>query len=266
MADTIAARAPSFAQRRDTERRLSVFLPLIVGAVFLGGWQVLVTALQISPVILPAPTQIGAAFIAHAGELGYEMLFTGGEAILACAIAALFGVGVALLLASSRVAREMTFPYIVAAQFIPKVALAPLFIIWLGIGSPARLVFAVFMSFFPIAIATLSGLMRTSPTALMLCRSLTARSWQTLLFVRLPYALPLFFSGMRIAATISVLGVLVGEFISAQHGLGSVLLIAASHADTALVFATILVLCAMGLALFGAVLLAERRFSPKSRA
>jgi NitT/TauT family transport system permease protein len=266
MADAIAVNAPSFAARRVTERRLSVFLPLIVGAVILVAWQILVTALQISPVILPGPVQIAAALVANAGELGYEMLFTGGEAFLACAIAALFGVAVALLLALSRTVREMIFPYIVAAQFIPKVALAPLFIIWLGIGSPARLVFAVFMSFFPIAIATLTGLTRTSPTALMLCRSLTANRWQTLLFVRLPYAMPLFFSGMRVAATISVLGILVGEFISAQHGLGSVLLIAASHADTALVFATILVLCAMGLALFGAVVLAERRFSHQSKA
>ncbi len=245
---------------------MSLVLPLTVGVGILVLWQLLVMGLQISPVILPAPSSIAAAFIANAGELGYETLYTGGEALFACVLAAMFGVAVALLLASSRIAREMIFPYIVAAQFIPKVALAPLFIIWLGIGSPSRLVFAVFMSFFPVSIATLTGLMRTSPTALNLCRSLTANAWQTLLFVRLPYSMPLFFSGMRVAATISVLGVLVGEFISAQHGLGGVMLTAASHADTALVFATIAVLCVMGLALFGAVVLAERRFSHQSRA
>jgi NitT/TauT family transport system permease protein len=243
----------------DVDRRLSTVLPIIAGAGFLLAWQAIVSVMHISPVILPTPVGIAAAFVSNASSLAYESLYTGGEAVVACILATVFGLAVALILASSRIVRETIYPWVVAAQFIPKVALAPLFIVWLGIGSPSRLVFAVFMSFFPVAIATLAGLLRTSPAAVRLCQSLNATTVQTLFHVRLPYAMPYVFSGMRVAATFAVLGVLVGEFISAQHGLGGVLLTAASRADTALVFAAIFVLCLIGLGLFGAVVLAERR-------
>jgi NitT/TauT family transport system permease protein len=244
----------------DLERRASIVLPIVAGAGVLLAWQAVVSLRNISPVILPTPTSIAGAFVMNAPSLANEALYTGGEAVLACLLATAFGIAVALILASSRIVRETLYPCIVAAQFIPKIALAPLFIVWLGIGSPSRLVFATFMSFFPVAIAALAGLLRTSPAALRLCQSLNATTAQTLFFVRLPYAMPYVFSGMRVAATFAVLGVLVGEFISAQHGLGGVLLTAASHADTALVFAAIFVLCLIGLGLFGAVVLAERRF------
>ncbi len=241
------------------ERRRSVALPLITGIGFLLAWQAGVTLMHISPVILPTPAGIAAAFVANAPSLAYESLFTGGEALIACFLATALGLAVGMILASSRVVRETLYPCIVAAQFIPKVALAPLFIVWLGVGAPSLLVFATFMSFFPVTIATLAGLLRTSPAAIQLCQSLNATTVQTLFHVRLPYALPYVFSGMRVAATFAVLGVLVGEFIAAQRGLGGVLLTAASHADTALVFAAIFVLCLIGLGLFGAVVLTERR-------
>ena len=243
----------------NAERRRTVALPIITGFVFLFAWQTIVSLMHISPVILPTPAGIADAFVTNAPSLAYESLYTGGEAVIACILATAGGLVVALMLATSRVVRETLYPWIVAAQFIPKVALAPLFIVWLGIGSPSRLVFAVFMSFFPVAISTLAGLMRTSPVSLRLCESLNATTLQTLFHVRLPYATPYLFSGMRVAATFAVLGILVGEFIAAQHGLGSILLTAASRADTALVFAAIFVLCLIGLGLFGAVVLAERR-------
>jgi NitT/TauT family transport system permease protein len=157
------------------------------------------------------------------------------------------------VLASSKLLREMLYPNLIVFQLIPKIALAPLFVIWLGIDAPSRLVFSTFISFFPVAIGTLTGLLGTNPNAIRLCRSLTASPGQIFRHVQVPYALPFFFSGMRVAATLSVIGIIVGEFISSKHGLGSYILLAGSRAETARIFAALVVLCAIGLALYGAI-------------
>ena len=147
----------------------------------------------------------------------------------------------------------------VAFQLIPKIALAPLFVIWLGIDAPSRLVFATFISFFPVAIGTLTGLLGTDPSAIRLCQSLTASKSQIFRHVQVPYALPFFFTGMKVAATLSVIGIIVGEFISSKHGLGSYILLAGSRAETAQIFAALVVLCAIGLGLYGVIVWLEWR-------
>jgi NitT/TauT family transport system permease protein len=133
-----------------------------------------------------------------------------------------------------------------------------MFVIWLGIDTPSRLAFAVFLSFFPIVIATTAGLSNTDETALRLCRSLTAGPLQTFFRVRVPFALPHLFNGMRIASTMAVIGVVVAEFISSRAGLGYYILYASSRMETTGIFAALLMLCLVGLVLFGAVVLLER--------
>jgi NitT/TauT family transport system permease protein len=190
----------------------------------------------------------------------YEAGFTGTEAVVACLLSGLLGAAVAILLASATWLREMLLPNLVLFQLVPKIALAPVFVIWLGIDAPSRLAFSVFISFFPVALGSLTGLLETDRNALMLCRSLGARPWQSFWHVRVPYALPFFFSGMKVASTLSVIGIIIGEFISSRHGLGSAILLAGSRAETPRIFAALVILCLIGLAIYGVIAGLEARW------
>jgi NitT/TauT family transport system permease protein len=241
------------------ERILTVALPLLTAAVFLSGWQAAAKFWAVPAVILPAPSDIAHQLAAIWPDLLYQAWFTGFESLLACVMSAALGVLVATMLASSPVLRDMLYPNLIAFQLIPKIALAPLFVIWLGIDAPSRLVFSTFISFFPVAINTLTGLLGANANAIRLCLSLTASKSQIFRHVQVPYALPFFFSGMKVAATLSVIGIIVGEFISSKHGLGSYILLAGSRAETAQIFAALVVLCVIGLALYGIVAWLELR-------
>lgn len=235
------------------EQALTIVLPTVTAIVVLGFWQLAAKYWSIPAVILPAPTDVWQQLVGAWQELLYQACFTGAEAIVACFLSGALGALVAAMLASSPFLRDMLYPNLVAFQLIPKIALAPLFVIWLGIDSPSRLVFSTFISFFPVAIGTLTGLMGTNPNAIRLCQSLTASKSQIFRYVQVPYALPFFFSGMKVAATLSVIGIIVGEFISSKHGLGSYILLAGSRAETPRIFAALAVLCAIGLALYGLI-------------
>ncbi|MFI4934148.1 MAG: ABC transporter permease, partial [Caulobacterales bacterium] len=149
------------------------------------------------------------------------------------------------------------YPNLVVFQLIPKIALAPLFVVWLGISSESRVTFATFVSFFPVVISAAVGFAGTDASTLRLCRSLTASEWQSFAMVRFPFALPAIFSGMKIAMTMAIIGVIIGEFISAKAGLGFYILYASSRMETAVVLAGLLVHSVIGVGLFGAVALAE---------
>lgn len=256
---TMPTTAPAAPRRQVSEGALTIILPVLTAAVFFAAWQAVTKLLAIPAVILPAPSDIVHQLIATWGDLLYQACFTGGESVLACILSAILGAGLAAMLAISPVLRDMLCANLVAFQVIPKVALAPLFVVWLGIGAPSRLVFSVFISFFPVAITTLTGLLATEPNAVRLCRSLTATRSQIFRHVQIPYAMPFFFSGMRVAATLSVIGIIIGEFISSNNGLGSYILLASSRADTARIFAALVVLCVIGLALYGAIAWLELR-------
>jgi NitT/TauT family transport system permease protein len=243
----------------DREQALTVLLPVATAALGLLIWQVAVKAYAVPQVILPAPSDVWAQLAAAWPDLLTEAAYTGAESIGACVLSAALGAGTAAMLASSRILRDMLYPNLVAFQLIPKIALAPLFVIWLGIDAPSRLTFSTFISFFPVAIGTLTGLLAANPEAIRLCQSLTASPGQIFRHVQVPYALPFFFSGMRVAATLSVIGIVIGEFISSKHGLGSYILLAGSRAETARIFAALVVLCAIGLGLYAVIAALEWR-------
>jgi NitT/TauT family transport system permease protein len=245
--------------RLDCDRALTVFLPVITAAVLLMGWQAATRFWGVPAVLLPAPSDIAHQLSAVWPELLYQGSFTGAEAAAACVLSAALGAGTAAMLAASPLLREMLYPNLVAFQLIPKIALAPLFVIWLGIDAPSRLVFSTFISFFPVAIGTLTGLLSANPNAIRLCQSLTASPGQIFRHVQVPYALPFFFSAMRVAATLSVIGIIIGEFISSKRGLGSYILLAGSRAETARIFAALVVLCGIGLGLYGMIAMMEWR-------
>jgi len=234
-----------------------VILPVATAAAFLLVWQVLVTILRVPSVILPAPTQVALELWRMFPVLLWHAMPTTLDSLMAFGVATAFGVGLAILLTYSRFLRDMLYPNLVLFQLIPKIALAPLFVVWLGISSESRVAFAAFVSFFPVVISAAVGFANIEASALRLCRSLTASEWQSFMMVRFPFALPAIFSGMKIAMTMAIIGVIIGEFISAKAGLGFYILYAGSRMETAVIFAALLVLCVIGVALFGAVALAE---------
>ena len=174
------------------------------------------------------------------------------ETIVSFTIAGALGVGLAVAITFSDRIREALYPNIVLFQLVPKVALAPLFIVWLGVGSQSCVTFGVFISFFPIVVSTASGLVGASPDTLRMCRSLAASKWQVFYLIRFPYAMPFIFAGMKVGVTMAMIGVIVGEFITAQIGLGYIIMFASSAGETATVLAAIVLLCVAGLVLYTA--------------
>jgi NitT/TauT family transport system permease protein len=235
-----------------------IILPLATAAVVLLIWQAIVTALRIPAVILPPPVEIAGELWWHLPVLLSHAVPTTLDSLMAFSLATALGVGLAVVLTYSPLLRDMLYPNLVAFQLVPKVALAPLFVVWLGISSESRVTFATFISFFPLVISAAVGFASTEASALRLCRSLTASQWQQFLMVRFPFALPAIFSGMKIAMTMAIIGVIIGEFISAKAGLGFYILYASSRMETGVIFAALFVLCVIGVALFGAVALAEQ--------
>ena len=235
-----------------------VLLPGGAAAIAFLGWELTVRLMEIPSVLLPAPSGI----LATLDRLFFPLILkhaipTITESLVAFAISCVIGVMLAGLLSSSKLLREALYPNVVFFQLIPKIALAPLFIVWLGIGAESRLSFAVFISFFPVVIATLAGLDNVDKSLLRLCKALRASEWQVFRDVRLPFAIPYVFSGMKIATTFAIIGVIVGEFITSQAGLGYLILFASAQAETELIFAAITVLCVFGLIFYGSIALAE---------
>ena len=235
----------------------TVLLPLLLASVVLLMWEYGVQLAGVPEVILPSPSSIFKVMISKHEILLRHSQPTILESAGGFALASTLGISLAILLSYSRIARDALYPNLVFFQLIPKIALAPLFIIWFGIGSESRLAFAVFISFFPIVISTIAGFASVDTNMVRLCRSLTATEWQIFTSVKFPAALPYIFSGMKVAMTMAIIGVIIGEFITAQQGLGYLIVFATARADTVVGMAAITTLCAGGLLLYGLVAAAE---------
>ena len=234
-----------------------VVLPVVAVALVIGGWEAVVRIKQIPNTLLPAPSAVAYRLAETLPFLLGQAVPTTLETIASFLISAVLGISLAVLICKSRLVRDALYPNIVLFQLIPKIALAPLFIVWLGIGSTSRITFAVFISFFPVVVATLTGLMSVDRDLLRLCKAVGADESRIYTKVRFPAAVPHLFSGLKIAITFAMIGVIVGEFITAQAGLGYMILFAASQAEMTLIFASIVVLCVIGLTLYGLIVTVE---------
>jgi NitT/TauT family transport system permease protein len=245
-----------------TWRPVALPIAFIVAVVALLQW--LIGALRISPLLLPLPSAIWAQLTGSWPVLVAQAIPTASDAVGGYIIGAVLGIAIGVSLVTSRRVEQSFWPYVLIFQLIPKVALAPLFIIWLGVGPSSRLAFAVFLSFFPSTIATVQGLRAADPAILRLCTSLLATPRQVFLKVRIVYALSHIFAGLRVAVTSAMIGVIVGEFVTAQQGLGYIIIYAVSAGQSSLAFAAIVLVCGIGLTLYGIVALSEffvcRRF------
>jgi NitT/TauT family transport system permease protein len=236
----------------------SIGLPVATGIAFLAVWEWAVTALHVPQVVLPSPSLIAHAIIGNTGLLATHLIPTTLVAVVGFILAAIAGTAIAIAITASRLLRDTIYPCVLAFQLVPKIALAPIFIVWFGMGLESRFAFSAFISFFPIVVAMASGLEATDRRSLVLSRALNATPWRVLLHVRIPYALPFLLAGMKVAITMAVIGTVVGEFISSRSGLGFLILDAASRMQTDLIMAAIVVLCAVGLALYGVIEAADR--------
>jgi NitT/TauT family transport system permease protein len=234
-----------------------VLLPLGFALVTLVAWELFCRASRVSPALLPPPSAIWSVLSGNWEILFQQSVPTILESIIGFVAAALLGVALAVAISFSAWVREALYPNIVMFQLVPKIALAPLFIVWLGVGSRSCIVVAIFIAFFPVVVSTATGLVSAKPEVLQLCRSLTASEWQIFRLARFPYAMPFVFGGMKVGVTMAMIGVIVGEFITAQAGLGYIIMFASSAGETATVLAAIVLLCGIGLSLFGLVALGE---------
>ena len=250
------------ARMWDAWRKVILPIAFIVVLVPVVEW--LLHAFHVSPLLLPPPSAVWSQLLTSWPILLAQAVPTATDAVAGYVLGALLGIAIGTTLVLSRRAEQSFWPYVLIFQLIPKVALAPLFIIWLGVGPSSRLAFAVFLSFFPPTIAAVQGLRAADPTILRLCSSLLASPQHVFTKVRLVYALPHIFAGLRIGVTAAMIGVIVGEFVTAQQGLGYIIMYAISSGQSALAFASIILVCAIGLTLYGLVALAEflvcRRF------
>ena len=217
---------------------------------------------NVPAVVLPGPWQVAVAMVEYAGILTSEAWVTLLECIYGFVLAMGIGIPIAVVMTYSRIANLMFYPLLVASQSIPKVAIAPILLVWFGTGIESKLAMAFVIAFFPAVVDTATGLRSTSPELLELARSLQCSRLQTFFKIQLPSALPSIFSGAKIAVTLAVIGAVIGEFIGSNEGLGNLLLTANSQLNSALVWASLVVLSVLGMLLYGAVVLAEKIMMP----
>ena len=244
-------------------RRLAGYGPAFVLAItLLALWELYVHATQVSPLILPAPTAIIQALVNNWGVIYDNTVQTLLETVLGMGAAILLGLLLAILLNLSSWMRRAIYPLLVTSQTIPIITLAPLLLIWIGYDIRPKIIVVTLYCFFPIAVACADGLAAAEPDLLNLLRSMRASRWQTLWLVRLPGAMPAFFSGLRIAATYSVTGAIFGEYVGGEKGLGIYMQRATNSLVIVHVFAAILVTAVLSLLLFGLVSVIERLALP----
>jgi NitT/TauT family transport system permease protein len=236
--------------------------PLAGTLIIVLAWHYYVVLFHVPVVVLPTPLQVLQAMVQESRALIEDGWITALECIYGFALAMVIGIPIAVTMTYSRIANQMFYPLLVASQSIPKVAIAPILLVWFGTGLQSKLAMAFVIAFFPVVVDTATGLRSTSPELLELARSLQCSRLQTFFKIQLPSALPSIFSGAKIAVTLAVIGAVIGEFIGSNEGLGNLLLTANSQLNTPLVWAALIVLSALGMALYGGVVVAEKILMP----
>ena len=236
--------------------------PALIILAGLGLWELIVALAHVPAYLLPAPSAIAADMAADWPVLEPALQVTLEEVLLGFAIAAAAGVGLAVLLHLSPIARRAVYPLLIGSQTVPIIVLAPILVILLGYGLAPKLVIVALICFFPIVVNGIDGLRSVDPELIRMMRTLDASRWAILRRVEFPAALPSIFSGLRIAATFAAIGAVFGEWSGSNQGLGYVMLAATPNLLTARIFAAIVLLTAIALLLFGIVSLLERIFVP----
>jgi len=225
-------------------------LPYLGILILLGIWEIAVRILELPSYLLPAPSEIARVMVERFQLILEHSWVTAYEMIMGYFLAIVIAIPMAIAITASPNFDRFITPILLFFQTVPKISLAPLFLVWFGVGILPKVLVAFLISFFPIIIDTAVGLRSIAPEMVDLARSMGATRFQIFYRFRLPTSLPYLFSGLKVASTLAVVGAVVGEFVGADRGLGYLLLVANSNLLTALMFGAIFALTAQGLILF----------------
>ena len=249
----------------DARRSLSDVMPAVGLAVaVLVVWELVVRFFGVPTFVIPAPSAIATALVESRAALMAASKATAVEVLFGFVLAAVAGIAVALVIVRFERFGKALYPLVVLFQNVPKVALAPIFILWFGYDLTPKVVLIVVIAFFPVAIDMLAGLQSVEPSFVALMQSVGAGRSEILRRVRVPHSLPHLMAGLKVAITFSVIGAIVGEFAGASAGLGYVIQFASTQLDTPLVFAALVVVSVLGLFFYYLVEFAERLLVPWS--
>ena len=243
-------------------RLLKYGAPAAFALTMLGLWQLYASVSDIRESSLPKPTQVVDSLWTTRELLIENAWVTVQEILAGYAAAILVGVGLAILIRTSKVVERAIYPWLVVSQMVPIPAIAPIIVIWTGFDIRPKIIVIALVSFFPIAVNTIDGLKAVDPNLLKLLRTLRAGSWQRFRKAQLPAALPFVFSGLKVAAAFSVIGAVFAEWVGASEGLGHLILVLNNQTATTEMFAVIIVLALIGITLFAIVSLIERLLLP----
>jgi NitT/TauT family transport system permease protein len=263
--ETSAARAPTAETRGgpsvDARGPASAFVPAL-GLFFavLVLWEAASRLLKLPEFVLPPPTAILAVLIQHQRDLSNAAYVTAMEVLYGFVLSAVIGAAVALLIARFARFGRALYPLVVLFQTVPKVALAPLFILWFGFDLAPKVMLIVVIAFFPVAINMLVGLQTVDPNLIALMRSVGASRNEILRRIQVPHSLPYLMAGLKVAVTFAVIGAIVGEFAGAQAGLGYMIQFASTQMQTSLVFAALVEVSVLGLLFYYVIEWLEKRY------
>jgi NitT/TauT family transport system permease protein len=239
-----------------------IVYPLLGLLLLLAVWALACWLVSIPTVVLPSPDKVLQAMVTRSDLLLGEGLITLKETLFGFVLALAVGLPLAVAVANSRPLNLMFYPLLIALQSVPKVALAPIVLVWFGTGMESKLAIVWLVAFFPIIVDTVAGLRSTPRELLELADSLKATRAQIFLKVQFPAALPFVITGAKVAITLAVIGAVIGEFIGSSEGLGFLLLSATSQLNTPLAFGALFALAALGILVYLLVELAERLMAP----
>lgn len=242
-----------------TSSRLSIYVyPTVTAFAILAVWEAVAQTGWVSPLILPSPIVIVGTMVDKLSLLLQMGGVTALEFLLGFALSVAIGIPLGALIVYARPVELAIYPLIVAFQTMPKAAVAPIFIVWLGTGISSKVLIAFAIAFFPILIDTVVGLRSAQPETIHLVRSMGGNALQVFWYVRFPNALPAIFGGLKVASTLAVVGAIVGEFVSSDRGLGYLVLVANGQLETPLVFASVVMLTIIGVLFYFVIELIEK--------
>ena len=225
-------------------------------------WEFLVRWFDVPQWLLPSPSAIGQAMYEWQGELAHHTVVTLYETLVGYALSIVISIPLAVAVVYSPLLQNTIYPILLGFQSMPKVAIAPLLVLWIGFGPMPKIAVVFLVCFFPIVVATASGLTSVPPSLMDLIRSLSASSLQTFIKIRFPTAMPHIFVGLKIAITFAVIGAVIGEFVGSDQGLGYLILVSTSQSKTPLAFGALVILTVMSIILYYGVEFLERWVVP----
>ena len=262
MAEDAPAANGKMPKSRSGNPLAGVLWPLLSGAIGLALWEGLVRVFKVPLFILPPPSQVVLTIVDQWWYLLSQLAITTFAAGLGLIMAVVFGLAAGAAITTSRLVDRMLTPWLVIAHAVPKVVIAPLFLVWFGFGLQSEMFFVVAFTFFPVIVNTVTGLKSADPEQILMVRAMGATPGQVLRKIQFPSALPSICAGIKLAVTLAPVGAVIGEFVASNKGLGHLLIRAVGDMDTSLAFAAVTVFSIFGVLLWRLAEWGERRVLP----